>query len=205
MSIDIPMSTSINNLDNLNEINKDKNINLDNINLDNINLDEIINNQTLLDNNFINYLKNNSDLEYSSKDPSIHLIGFYYCKNMLNEIFPDCNNKSLISIIRMIHMMGIIFISVGCFLPRKFLTYHILFCVHALIGWDIFDDKCYISLLVQKIRNIDNYIEFVPANMFICRCFILLTMLVSIIGIALPSLSLFNVLTTIFDYLKIYN
>ena len=151
------------------------------------------------------YLNDNSALEYSSTDPSIHLIGYYYGKRMLNEIFPDCKNSSIITLIRTIHMLGIIFISIGCFLPRKFLTYHILFCIHALIGWDIFDDKCYITMAIQKIKNTDKYTDFVPANMMVCRAVLLLTMMISIIGIALPQLSLFNVVTTIFEYLKKYN
>jgi hypothetical protein len=200
MSIDIPMSTSINNLDNI----ENSKINDNNI-INNINLDDIIENQTLMDNNFVRYLNDNSAFEYSSKDPSVHLIGYYYCKQMINEIFPDCKNSTIITMIRFIHMLGIIFIGIGCFLPRKFLTYHILFCIHALIGWDIFDDKCYITMVVQKIKSTNKYKDFVPANMMVCRAVLLLTMLASIIGIALPQLSLFNVLTTIFDYLKNFN
>lgn len=200
MSIDIPMSTSINNLDNI----ENSKINDSNI-INNINLDDIIENQTLMDNKFVKYLNDNSAFEYSSKDPSVHLIGYYYGKRMINEIFPDCKNSTIITMIRFIHMLGIIFISIGCFLPRKFLTYHILFCIHALIGWDIFDDKCYITMVVQKIKSTNKYTDFVPANMMVCRAVLLLTMLASIIGIALPQLSLFNVLTTIFDYLKKFN
>ena len=200
MSIDIPMSTSINNLDNI----ENSKINDNNL-INNINLDDIIENQTLMDNKFVRYLNDNSAFEYSSKDPSIHLIGYYYGKQMANEIFPDCKNSTIITMIRFIHMLGIIFISIGCFLPKKFLTYHILFCIHALIGWDIFDDKCYITMVVQKIKSTNKYTDFVPANMMACRAVLLLTMLASIIGIALPQLSLFNVLTTIFDYLKNFN
>ena len=200
MSIDIPMSTSINNLDNI----ENSKINDNNL-INNINLDDIIENQTLMDNKFIRYLNDNSAFEYSSKDPSVHLIGYYYGKGIVNEIFPDCKNSTIITMIRFIHMLGIIFISIGCFLPRKFLTYHILFCIHALIGWDIFDDKCYITMVVQKIKSSNKYKDFVPANMMVCRAVLLLTMLASIIGIALPQLSLFNVLTTIFDYLKNFN
>ena len=191
MSIDIPMSTSINNLDNI----ENSKINDSNL-INNINLDDIIENQTLMDNNLYKYLNDNSAFEYSSKDPSVHLLN-YYGKRMINEIFPDCKNSTIITMIRLIHMLGIIFISIGCFLPRKFLTYHILFCIHALIGWDIFDDKCYITMAVQKIKSTNKYTDFVPANMMVCRAVLLLTMLASIIGIALPQLSLFNVLTTI--------
>ena len=82
--MNIPMSTSINNLEN-------SNIN------ENINLDTIIENQSIIDNNFIKYLNENSALEYSSKDPSIHLIGYYYGRRMINEIFPNCNNKNIIT------------------------------------------------------------------------------------------------------------
>ena len=62
MSIDIPMSTSINNLDNI----ENSKINDNNL-INNINLDDIIENQTLMDNNFVKYLNDNSAFEYSSK------------------------------------------------------------------------------------------------------------------------------------------
>ena len=60
-------------------------------------------------------------------------------------------------------------------------------------------------MVVQKIKSTNKYKDFVPANMMVCRAVLLLAMLASIIGIALPQLSLFNVLTTIFDYLKNFN
>ena len=193
--MNIPMSTLINNLDNI------ENSNID----DNINLDEIIINQSLIDNNFIKYLNENSALEYSSKDPSIHLIGYYYMSRMYNEIFPNCRNKSIITLIRFIHVIGIIFISIGCFLPKKFLTYHILFCIQTLICWDIFDDKCYMSMIIQKIKNKDKYDEFIPANMMTCKYVTLIAMSISIFGLAFPNFSLFVMISKAINYLKKFN
>lgn len=193
--MNIPMSTLINNLDNL------ENSNID----DNINLDEIIVNQSLIDNNFIKYLNDNSAFEYSSKDPSVHLIGYYYMRRMYNEIFPSCKNNSIITLIRFIHIVGIIFISIGCLLPRKFLTYHILFCIQTLICWDIFDDKCYMSMIIQRVKNKDKYDEFIPANMMTCRYVTLAAMSISIFGLAFPNFSLFSIILKVINYLKNFN
>ena len=110
MTTNIPMSTKINELENLNELkepfsdikykdetlnynkneiisNKNEDIN-ENIN-NNINLDDIISNQSMLDNNFINYIKDNSDLDNSNKDPSVHVIAKYYLDNMIDDVFPN--------------------------------------------------------------------------------------------------------------------
>ena len=220
MGTNIPMSTEINklntndlkepfsdishqdnSLDYVNEINEQ---NEQDNGLDNINLDEILSNQGLMDNKFVNYLKENSDLD-GVKDPSVHIIASYYGKQMLNDVFPSCKNSSIVTLIRFVHIVGITFIGMGYFLPRKFLPYHILFCMHALIGWDLLDDQCYMTMIIQKIKGESNYKEFIPADMIVCRAFILMGMLFSIIGIALPNLSLFNVLSTIFSYLRRYN
>ena len=190
--MNIPMSTLINNLENSN-------------NNENINLDTIIENQSIIDNKFIKYLNDNSALEYSSKDPSIHLIGYYYGRRMFNEIFPNCKNKSIITFFRLIHILGIFFLTIGCFLPKKFSTYHILFCIHTLICWDIFDDKCYMSMLIQKVKNKNNYDEFIPANMMTCRYLILIVMTISIYNLALPKFSLFSIILKTFNYLKKFN
>ena len=190
--MNIPMSTLTNNLENL-------------IENDNINLDNIIENQSVLDNNFIKYLNDNYALEYSSKDPSIHLIGYYYGMRMFNEIFPSCKNKNIITIFRIIHIIGIFFISIGCFLPKKFTIYHILFCIHTLICWDIFDDRCYMSMIIQKVKNKDNYDEFIPANMMTCRYVTLIVMAISIFGLVMPNYSLFSIISKTINYLKKFN
>jgi hypothetical protein len=203
MSIEnIPMSTLISDLNDINIVNNEE-IYEDNLSKDDLN--DIINNQSILDNNFINYLITNCNLEKQHDNPSVHVLMFYYLKNMYNEVLPqDCRNKYLITLVRIIHIIGIIFMMVGCILPKSLLTYHIIFCLKALILWDIFDDKCYMSLVIQKIAGHDSYHEFIPANMSVCKICVLFVMFISIFGIAFPTLSLFNVLITILDYLKIY-
>jgi hypothetical protein len=198
----IPMSTLISDLNNINEI-KEEDFRDEPL-LSEDELDKIIDNQIVLDNNFVNYLNNNCNLNNIDDVPSVHIIMQYYLNKMKNEVFPDCNNRYLITFIRFIHIIGIIFMMVGCTLPKTLLPYHIIFCLKSLILWDIFDEKCYMSLIIQKIAAFDNYHEFIPANIYICKICVLTVMFISIFGIAFPEISLFNLLSKLIDYLKIY-
>lgn len=201
MSIEnIPMSSLISDLNDVNIINEeDYKEEID------INLDEIINNQVILDNHFINYVINNGNLEKPDDNPSVHILMKYYLNNMKDQVFPkDCNNKYLITLIRIIHICGILFLMSGCMLPKSLLSYHIIFCLKSLILWDILDDRCYMSVIIQNIAGYDKYNEFIPANIFTCKMSVLAVMFISIFGIVFPDFSLFNALATIFDYLKIY-
>ena len=73
MSIEnIPMSSLISDLNDVNIINEeDYKEEID------INLDEIINNQVILDNHFINYVINNGNLEKPDDNPSVHILMKY--------------------------------------------------------------------------------------------------------------------------------
>ncbi len=207
MSIEnIPMSSLISDLNDVNIINEDENQTKEEYQTDeDINLDEIINNQIILDNNFINYVIENGNIETNDDTPSVHIIMKYYLNNMYKQVLPDdCNNKYLVTLIRLIHMCGILFMMLGCMLPKKLLTYHIIFCLKALILWDLLDDRCYMSVIIQKIAGYEKYNEFIPANILTCKMCVLMVMFISIFGIAFPQLSLFSALTTIFDYLKMY-
>jgi len=196
----IPMSSLISDLNDVNIVNKE-------IYEDepDINLDDIINNQIILDNNFINFVINNAKLDKPDDKPSVHILMNYYLNDIRSQVFPkDCKNKYLITLIRLIHICGIIFLMCGCMLPKSLLPYHIIFCLKSLILWDILDDRCYMSVIIQNIAGYDKYNEFIPASIFTCKMCVLTVMFISIFGIAFPDFSLFNALATIFDYLKMY-
>ena len=207
MSIEnIPMSSLISDLNDVNIVNEDQyQTEVEYQTDEDINLDEIINNQIILDNKFINYVIENGNIEKNDDTPSVHIIMKYYLNNMYNQVLPnDCNNKYLVTLIRLIHICGILFMMLGCMLPKKLLTYHIIFCLKALILWDLLDDRCYMSVIIQKIAGYEKYNEFIPANIFTCKMSVLMVMFISIFGIAFPQLSLFSAITTILDYLKMY-
>lgn len=198
----IPMSTLISDLNDVNQI-KEEDFRDEPLLSEN-ELDQIIDNQIILDNDFINYLNTNCKLNNRDDMPSVHIIMQYYLSKMKKEVFPQCKNTYLITFIRFIHIIGIMFMMIGCSLPKTLLPYHIIFCLKALILWDIFDDKCYMSLIIQKIAGYDMYHEFIPANIFICKLCVLTVMFLSIFGIAFPELSLFSLISKLIDYLKIY-
>jgi len=202
MNNNIPMSTLIKDLNNskLNNIGEGIYPERD------INLDEIIDNQNILDNKFISYLINNCNLDCSSDIPSINILIKYYLTFIYNGIFPQkCKNKKIIPIIRLIHIIGIIFLCIGCFFPQKILKYHIFFCLKTLILWDILDDKCYMSLLIKKIGDLKIYTRLIPINTSVCKGTVLSVMLISILGIITPEYSIFKIISSIIDYLKKYS
>lgn len=194
-NINIPLSSEINNL---NDINNDLDLDLD--------LDEIISNQVLYDNYFIQDITN--DCKFNDKDsiPYFHNIIKIYLKNIYNNLYPkNCNNKFIVLIIRIIHLLGLIYLLFGCLSPRKILKYHVIFCIKTLILWEFFENKCYMSMLIQKISNLNKCPGFFPEDVDFSKKFILCVMFISIIGIIIPDFSLYKVIYNIIDYLKKYN
>lgn len=184
---------------------KNDNENIENINIDNINLDEILDND-INKNDFIKYICDNGYNLDEDKYPNINIIGNYYIRNTLNSIYPrDNKNRYIIFLIRLIHMIGILFMSIGFLLPYKFLPYHIILCLIVLISWDILDNHCFMSIFVKYIGNYDCYNELLPLDIELCKMTILSVLVISVITYSYPEYSLFNLIIKLIEYLKKFN
>jgi len=207
-NINIPLSSKINSLDNDSDSsNLDEFNNIDETNLDiNINLDEILSNQILYDNYFIQDVINDCNLNDKEAIPNIHTIAKIYGNKIYNNIFPkNGKNKFILLLIRLIHILGIIFILLGCFLPNKILKYHIIFCIKTLVLWEFLNDKCYLSLLLQKVSELNLYPNFIPEDISFCKNWILGVMFISIFSVIIPDFSLFKIISKIIYSLKKYD
>lgn len=181
---DISMSTPINNI------------------IDDIDLDEIINKQEIVSNDLVQYISKNTDI---SKEPYISSILFFYFKKCSDVIFKNkYQNKVLSIILRLLHILEVLFIIFGWCLPSKFLSLYIIICIKNLILWDIFDNKHYISLLVKKITK-DKYYNLFNENIILLKSLILFVIFISIIGISFPKYSIFNINYKVINNLKKYN
>jgi hypothetical protein len=190
-NISIPLSSEINDL---------------NDNYNDIDLDEIISNQVLYDNYFIQDIMNNCDFHDKESIPYFHNIIKIYSKNIYNNLYPkNCNNKIIVLITRVIHLLGIIYLLLGCLSPRKTLKYHVIFCIKTLILWEFFENKCYMSMFIQKISNLNKCPNFFPEDIKFSKKLILCVMFISIIGIIVPDFSLYIIIYNIVDYLKKYD
>ena len=199
-TINIPLSTEINNLSDEELFYENNNLDLD------INIDEIISNQVLYDNYFIQNLMKNCEFEEKDTVPDIHEVMKIYMKNIYDNIYPkNCNNKFIVLLLRLIHIIGVIFLLFGCLLPNNLLKYFIIFCIKTLILWEFLNDKCYISIFIKKISNLNKCPDLLPENIDFCKNLILIVMFISIIGIIIPDTSLFKVISKTFESLKKYD
>ena len=197
MDQNIPLSTKINNLDN------DNVTDITTI-IDDIDIDEIIENTNVFDNCFYNEFKN--DLRELDSVPKIDHIIMFYLKHIKSNILPkSCTNIFITSILRLLQVIGILFICFGFYLPKKLLKYHIVFCAMSLIFWEYLDNKCYVSLIIQKISNLNNCPELFPINIDFSKNITLLFMFFSIFGTIIPQISLFKILFKIINNLKKYD
>ena len=136
-NVDTSMSSSINELEDVKVMN-DEVIDDNKIELfdETINLDEIIENEEILNNKFIKYITKESNLR---KDPYISTTNKYFIKKAYNIIFnKQYKNRIFVILLRLFHIIEILFIGFGLFLPSKFLSFYIIICLKHLILWDIF-------------------------------------------------------------------
>ncbi len=209
-NVDISMSNNVNELD-IDYIKKDidYNKNDENINNDgiekfdeNIDLDEIIYNQEISNNEFIKYISDNSNL---NNDPYISTIkSYFFKKNYYNIFKKSYNNKIIVIILRILHILEILYLLFGIFLPSKLLPIYIIFCIKHLIFWDIFDNKHYISILVEKLSN-TNYYDLFNENIYKLKILLLISIFVSIFGIVMPQHNLYRIIYLSINRLNKFN
>lgn len=197
MNQNIPLSTQIKNLD-------DENITDITSIIDDIDIDEIIENTNIFDNTFYDEFKN--DFREIDSVPKIDNIIAFYFKYIRSQIIPkSCTNIFLTSIIRIFQIIGLLFIGFGFYLPKHLLKYHVIFCSITLILWEYLDNKCYASLIIQKISNLNNCPELLPINIEFSKNITLIFMFFSIFGIIIPQISFFKILFKIINNLKKYD
>merc|ERR1712227_1082242 len=123
MTNTIPMSSSINELDNNN---------------DEINLDEIIDNQVLYDHKFSKYLINNDLLKDFNKNPNLDELYYYHINEFCKQLF---TNSYIINFLEIFNIIIMIFLSIGFILPSK------------LIMYDIMDDNNFLINKFSNFKN----------------------------------------------------
>lgn len=179
----IPMSSSINELDDDNEIN----------------LEEILENQILYDHKFSKYLIDNKLLDNLNENPELDKLYFFHLKEFCNQLFV---NNILGNVLHLINLMIVSFLVVGFMLPSKFIIYHIMLSMIMLIMFDITDDN---NFLINKFSNESNNITLFPLSLNVSRLLFFILMIISVLGVSFPGYSIFNLINKLIINLKKYN
>ena len=180
----IPMSSSINELDN---------------NDNEINLEEILENQILYDHKFSKYLIDNKLLDDLNKNPDLDKLYLFHLKEFCHQLLM---NNILGIFLHLINLMIVMFLVVGFMLPSKFIIYHIMLSMIILIMFDITDDN---NFLINKFSNENNNITLFPLSLNVSRLLFFILMLISVLGLSFPEYSIFNLINKLIIYLKKYN
>jgi hypothetical protein len=200
--VDISMSSTVNNLDLNNDEYNEYNISKDSNIIENFDFDEIIDNEDIVKNKFIKYISENSNLKST---PYFSTVNYYFYKEIYNNIFKkNYKNKFIIILLRIVHILEIIFLFVGLFLPSKLLPIYIILCMKHLIFWDIFDDKHYISILVKKLSG-KKYYDLFNENINYLKTVLLVCIFISIYGILFSKFNLFKGVYSSVIYFNNYN
>ena len=74
---------------------------------------------------------------------------FYKCGiHSYNNLFPsDIPNKSIVYTINTIHIIGVIVIQLGLFLPPVWLKYYVLYIFFLYISYILLKNRCFMTLL----------------------------------------------------------
>lgn len=191
------------NLNNENQNNKNQNDNIyenhkindiDMGNVDDNLINEIILDEKLYNNKFILYFKN---ILRDKNEPNISEILNYYLKNYFS------NNSKLITLIKLIKILIILVVVIGFFLPRQFLPFYILLIIKLLVFYDIFDNKYYLTIILDKMKSKNNILFHEDINNI--KLILYFFLFLSIFGIIFDKYNFYNLTYICINKLKKYN
>ena len=132
--------------------------------------------------------------------PPFEDIVIVYFIHTMNNLFPKkCNNKWFIYLIGLLHLIGAGVLSYGILLPNNILPlYLIYFLINILLYYFVFRKKCFMTLLANYYGNIKSKTVHIRINTAYFN--ILFNILVVILALINPTLSPYNILTSIFHH-----
>ena len=110
----------------------------------------------------------------------------------MNGLFPkNVKNKKIVYFINTIHIIGVLFIQYGIFLPPKYLKYHILYLIIIFSSYIVLKNQCFMTLLSNHFSE-EIKEAFLCIKMNQAKLILLLSLIASIIFSIEPSISPFN-------------
>ena len=111
-----------------------------------------------------------------------------------NNLFPKkVKNKLLVYFINIIHIIGVLVIQFGLFLPPKYLKYYIFYLILLFISYFIFRNQCFMT----KISNYfgESYYDSLCIKMTQAKFILYLYLFYATLSIINPNISMYNLIT----------
>ena len=75
-------------------------------------------------------------------------------ENSRRALFPyDVENRLIVLIINMIHIIGVIIIQIGILFPPYLIKYYILYIIFIFITYILLNNRCFMTILSNYIGN----------------------------------------------------
>ena len=126
------------------------------------------------------------------KLPYFEDIARYYLHFSMRQLFPKkSKNIILVYIIGFFHLLGAVILQYGpFFLLPSFLPYYIFYVIVNLIGYYIFDDKCFMTLLSNYYGKLGDQPHRVRWSTF--KKVLIFNLIISIFGYLFPIIAPIN-------------
>jgi hypothetical protein len=77
-------------------------------------------------------------------------------ENIIVSLFPeDVDNKVIVYMINIVHIMGVLLILLGIFINNKYMKYYIIYIVFLFVSYIILNDRCFMTILSNYCGNIN--------------------------------------------------
>ena len=135
-----------------------------------------------------------------SKIPYFEDVVRFYLHYSMKELFPpDTDNKNIVYLIGFFHLLGaIIILYAPYFLVPPFLIFYIIFVIINLIGYQIFNNRCFMTLLSCYYGNKKNKPLKIRWTTF--KNVLKFNLFISILGYFFPTLAPINWYTLLFNF-----
>jgi hypothetical protein len=76
--------------------------------------------------------------------------------HVINSLFPDnIRNRNLVIGINIVHILGVLFIQVGVFLPPYLLKYYLLYLAFLLVSYILLNNRCFMTVLSNNCSGVN--------------------------------------------------
>jgi hypothetical protein len=157
--------------------------------------------------NYINNMSNNQCPPSIRKNKNIinciEVMFKYYIKNICESFFPNIDTGSIfiIYLLSIIHIISVIYISIGLFMKPKYLIYYTFYVTMILVLLDIYEGNCILTIMRSSVSKSKKHAVHLQNNT--TYTLLLLLIFYSFISFLYPKLCLYNIGTHILKF--IYN
>lgn len=108
-------------------------------------------------------------------------------------LFPeDIPNKGIVYTINILHILGVIIIQLGIFLPPVLLRYYVLYIFFLYISYILLKNKCFMTLLSNYYSGKDY--DALCVRMRDAKTFLLFLLLLALFFVSFPNFAPYNLI-----------